>query len=121
MWQRLSSMRTDTIFATFLPLLLVASLSSGCASSAPPVNESDASPQVITVSGVITSEGAECVAMRGDDGKLYTLGRPKDLAPGDRVRITGTLAEASFCMQGITLNVTRIERLPERPGSERVP
>lgn len=66
----------------------------------------------ITVTGVITQEGVECLAMRGDDGKLYTLGRPQEqYAPGTRVRVTGTIAEMSFCMQGITINPTKIERL----------
>lgn len=80
--------------------------------SAPPAGS--ASP--VTVSGVITDEGAECLAMRADDNTLYTIGRPKEkLTAGDRVRVTGTVAEMSICMQGVTLNVTRLERLPERP------
>lgn len=66
----------------------------------------------MTVTGVITDEGVECLAMRGDDGKLYTLGRPQEkFSPGTRVRVTGTVAEMSFCMQGVTLNPTKIERL----------
>lgn len=67
--------------------------------------------QSLTVTGRLTNEGVECQAMRGDDGKLYTLtGDLKGFRTGDRVRITGRIAEASFCMQGATLGVEKIER-----------
>lgn len=67
---------------------------------------------VVVVTGVITDEGVECLAMRGDDGKLYTLGRPANPpAAGTRVRVTGTVAEVSTCMQGITLSVTKLEKI----------
>lgn len=67
----------------------------------------------ITVTGTITGEGVECLALRGDDGKLYTLGRPQNPpAAGHRVRVTGTIAETSICMQGTTINVETIEVLP---------
>ncbi|MBW3563603.1 MAG: hypothetical protein KY459_02650 [Acidobacteria bacterium] len=66
----------------------------------------------ITVTGQITDEGVECLAMRTEDGTLYTLGSSnEELTPGDRVRVTGSIAEMSFCMQGTTLNVTTLERL----------
>ncbi len=64
----------------------------------------------ISVVGVLTSEGAECQALRGDDGELYTLARGNMLIPevGARVRVKGTVAEISICQQGITINVTEI-------------
>ena len=56
-------------------------------------------------------EGVECPAVRGDDGKLYTIaGTDRDkLVPGTKVRITGSVAEVSTCMQGTTINATKIE------------
>lgn len=65
---------------------------------------------VVTVTGTLSNEGVECPALRGDDGTLYTL-TPRDLgqfAPGDRVRVSGTKAEISTCMQGTTLVVQSI-------------
>src|SRR5262245_66287444 len=67
--------------------------------------------QPMTVTGKLTNEGVECKAMRGDDGKLYTLtGDLKGFRPGDRVKVTGRIAEMSTCMQGTTLGVEKIER-----------
>jgi hypothetical protein len=63
--------------------------------------------------GVLTDEGAECPAMRGDDGTLYTLmprGVTDGFAVGDRVRIIGNEADVSICQQGTTIDVERIER-----------
>jgi hypothetical protein len=67
----------------------------------------------ITITGRVTDEGVECLAVRGDDGRLYTLaGGDRDkLRTGARVRITGTIAEMSFCMQGTTINATAVELL----------
>lgn len=67
--------------------------------------------QSVTVTGKLTNEGAECQAMRGDDEKLYTLtGDLKGFRTGDRVKVTGSIAEVSTCMQGTTLIVEKIER-----------
>ncbi|HEU0175638.1 MAG TPA: DUF5818 domain-containing protein [Blastocatellia bacterium] len=67
--------------------------------------------QSVTVTGKLTNEGVECQAMRSDDGKLYTLtGDLKGFRTGDRVKITGRVAEVSSCMQGTTLGVEKIER-----------
>ena len=67
--------------------------------------------QSITTTGRLTNEGVECKAMRGDDGKLYTLtGDLKGFRTGDRVKVTGRIAEISNCMQGTTLSVEKIER-----------
>jgi LysM repeat protein len=64
----------------------------------------------VSVTGTLTREGAECQAMRGDDGTLYTLaGDFRGFRPGDRVRVEGRIAEVSICMQGTTIDVRRIE------------
>ena len=68
----------------------------------------DRDDERITVRGVITGEGVECLAMRGRDGELYTLaGDVGDLEPGDRVQVQGRVADVSTCMQGTTINVRR--------------
>jgi hypothetical protein len=65
----------------------------------------------ITVTGTLTREGVECPAMRGDNGRLYTLaGGTRGFDPGDRVRVTGTIAQVSFCQQGTTIQVRSIVR-----------
>lgn len=64
----------------------------------------------IIVTGTLSTEGVECPALRGDDGKLYTL-TPRDLGtfgPGDRVSVKGTVAQISICMQGATIAVSSI-------------
>jgi hypothetical protein len=64
----------------------------------------------VEVTGTLTNEGVECQAMRSDDGKLYTLtGDLKGFKVGDKVRVVGTVAEVSTCMQGITVSVTKIQ------------
>lgn len=66
--------------------------------------------EAITVTGTLSNEGAECPALRGDDGKLYTL-TPRELGPfkpGDRVRVDGTVAQASTCQQGTTVVVEKM-------------
>jgi hypothetical protein len=69
------------------------------------------SARIVEVIGVLTDEGVECPALRADGGRLYTLtGDLQGFRPGNRVRVVGTLAEVSFCMQGTTLAVQRIER-----------
>ena len=66
-----------------------------------------------TVTGTMTGEGVECPAMRGDDGRLYTLaGATGFFPPGTRVRVEGERAQASFCQQGTTINVRRVTPLP---------
>lgn len=63
----------------------------------------------VRITGRLTDEGVECPALRGDDGKLYTLaGDTKGFRPGDRVTVTGTVAEMSTCMQGTTIGVRTI-------------
>jgi hypothetical protein len=72
----------------------------------------------ITVRGKLTGEGVECQALRGSDGRLYTLtGNLHGLAVGDKVRVTGSVAEVSTCQQGTTLVVEQI-RLADSQGDE---
>lgn len=68
--------------------------------------------QTVHVTGVLTDEGVECPAVRGDDGQLYTLTPRSSTAgfnTGDRVSVTGKVAEVSFCGQGTTLEVKSIK------------
>jgi hypothetical protein len=83
---------------------------SGCAPQTPPAPP----PQTaeICVAGTLTTEGIECPALRGEDGRLYTLtGDTRGYGPGDRVCVCGTLPEVSICMQGTTIGVTNMTRL----------
>jgi Protein of unknown function (DUF5818) len=75
-------------------------------------NKSRDSEKTIVVVGKLTDEGVECPALRGDDGKLYTL-TPRNLKGfkvGDRVKVVGKVAEMSFCMQGTTIVVQNITK-----------
>lgn len=63
----------------------------------------------VSVTGVLSNEGATCPTLRGEDGRLYSLAG--DLAGyrgGDRVAITGRTAEMSVCMQGTTISIDQI-------------
>lgn len=63
----------------------------------------------IEMSGTITRQGVECPAMRGDDGRTYSLlGDIRGFRPGDRVSISGRIAEMSICQQGTAIEVRRI-------------
>jgi hypothetical protein len=102
--------KTNAVRGLFL---MAATALHDCASSPTSPAEVSVSPpgQVIRVDGVLTSEGAECQAMRADDGGVYTLlGDLKGFRSGDRIRVEGTRQEVSICMQGITLRVTQITR-----------
>lgn len=69
----------------------------------------------VRVTGRLTDEGVECPALRGDDGKLYTLaGDTGGFKPGDRVTVVGTIAEMSTCMQGTTIGVRSIAKAGDR-------
>jgi hypothetical protein len=99
-------MKFDAPRPSSLAIMLVLSLASlgGFARSA--------LAEPITVAGTLTGEGVECPAMRGDDGKLYSL-TPKEklglTAAGMRIRVEGTVAEMSLCQQGVTIEVTKAE------------
>ena len=76
---------------------------------------------MIAVSGVVTDDGVECRAMRGDDGVLYASpGLPGEIEAGDRIEVRGTEMGDSTCQQGVTLRTVRIVR-PARDGKpERI-
>ena len=65
--------------------------------------------RTICVRGKLTNLGVECQALRGADGRLYTLGRPKVAAKtGAAVCACGRIVAASTCMQGTTIAVTHM-------------
>ncbi len=71
------------------------------------------SARSITVAGTLTDAGVECRAMQGDDGVIYTMRRVGALAEfktGDRIKVTGTIAAASICQQGTTIDNPKIEK-----------
>jgi hypothetical protein len=70
--------------------------------------------KAITVIGKLTGEGVECHAMREDrTNTLYTLtGNLKSFKDGDHVKVVGTIAQISTCMQGTTVVVSSISRAP---------
>jgi LysM repeat protein len=66
-------------------------------------------PHGTRVSGVLTAEGIECQAMRGQDGQLYTLiGDLEGYGSGDAVQVRGPEPEVDFCQQGVTIEVEDI-------------
>lgn len=78
-------------------------------SSAFSVEASGAGEAEVEVTGVLTDEGVECPALRADSGDLYTLaGDTGRFGSGDRVEVTGTVAEVSICQQGTTISVENI-------------
>ena len=67
----------------------------------------------ISVTGTLTDAGVQCRAMLGDDGVTYTMRRGRALAEfrtGDRIRVTGGIAQASICQQGTTIESPTIEK-----------
>jgi hypothetical protein len=68
----------------------------------------------VSVTGTLIEAGVICRAMQGDDGVLYTMRRSNALAgfkTGDRIKVTGTIAEASICQQGTTIDSPQIEKV----------
>lgn len=67
-------------------------------------------PERVLVEGRLTGEGATCQAMRGSDGRLYTLsGNLRWFHTGDYVQVRGRIAEMSTCQQGTTIEIERID------------
>ena len=72
---------------------------------------SHGSRKQVVVIGKLTGEGAECQALRANNGALYTLvGKFRGFKVGDRVRVVGRVEEVSTCMQGTTLRVVSIKK-----------
>jgi ribosomal protein L19 len=89
---------------TFLPVLglALALLVSGAAFAQ--------EGNMLNIRGTLTAEGAECQALRGDDGKLYTLtGNLEGFKTGDEVHVRGRVAERTFCGQGTTIVIEDIK------------
>lgn len=81
----------------------------------------DSDSESVTVVGVLVDEGVECPAIRGEDGRLYTLaGGGRDIPVGTRVRVSGAVAEVSTCMQGTTLGISELTVLEEAVQRDRV-
>jgi Protein of unknown function (DUF5818) len=100
---------------TLLPILLLALALSGAAYAQSGDSGQGDENRSVRVTGVLTDEGVECPALRGDDGQIYTL-TPRDLQGfqvGDRVAVVGKVAEISFCQQGTTLEVQKITAVKE--------
>lgn len=122
-----------TRYAIFPIALALAACSGGAgdpAANAPgeaidtsPVDQTRPSgePRSVTVEGRI-SEGVECPILTTPDGEIYALSLGEaDFGPGDYVRYTGEMADASFCQQGEgTLIAQRIEEI-EPPARDRDP
>lgn len=71
---------------------------------------------ILQRTGTVTDEGVECLAFRDADGYLYTLvGEIEELAPPTDAVVEGRYVEASSCMQGTTIEVTRAVRAGD-PG-----
>ncbi|MGB7370313.1 DUF5818 domain-containing protein [Erythrobacter sp.] len=113
-------------YALAIPLLLITAACSETSqpdASPPPQEAGDSAsgtrpadqPQFITVEGRI-GEGVECPILETPDGDTYALSLgDADFGPGDYVRFTGEMADASFCMQGQgTLIAERIEAIDPR-------
>lgn len=63
----------------------------------------------ITVTGELLAPSATCPRLAGDDGRIYALaGSLRQFETGDRVRVSGELAEVSICNQRRTIAVERI-------------
>ncbi len=83
------------------------------APSAGATGPGDAAPGKLRLTGELVAGGVECQRFQSTDGKLYTLtGNLQGFRTGDRVEITGALAQASHCMQDTTIQVDAIRRLP---------
>jgi Protein of unknown function (DUF5818) len=67
----------------------------------------------IIATGTVSTSGVECPAVRGADGKTYTVATPAPMAlrANTQVRVTGSQAQVSTCQQGTTVRATSIENL----------
>jgi len=78
-------------------------------------------PELLTLEGRI-EDGAECPLLRTPDGETYALSfRDTQLGAGDYVRVTGEIADASFCMQGQGTLIVQNASRAEPPARDRDP
>lgn len=69
----------------------------------------------VSLRGRVTTEGAQCTAIRSVGDELFTLlGDIGSPAPGARVTVKGTIVQRSICQQGLTIAVTSIRVEPQR-------
>lgn len=129
---RSSVMKRTLLKAIAFPSIFMAAACSGADSdrSALPEENGASSPaadarpgegQAISVEGRIEA-GVECSIIRTPDGEVWAWNEPEaDFGPGDYVRITGEVAQASICQQGEgTIMVERIDGLAP-PARDRDP
>jgi hypothetical protein len=94
-------------------LLILASLTLSAGSALAAKTASNPKPGTkITVIGTLT-KGVECQALKEDKtDKLFTLTtRPAGYVDGDHVKVSGTVAGMTPCMQGTTITVSSIEKV----------
>lgn len=95
-------------------LTLLAAACAPASEDPPPAAPPASSPAAASgdeqcVTGLLTEDGVECPAMQTLDGEVYTLiGELDGRGPGDLVCVCGQPVEMSSCMQGTTLQLTRI-------------
>jgi len=72
----------------------------------------DPDPSGTVIEGQV-SQGVECPIITADDGTVFSIAGGSDsVTPGTRVRIEGTMAQMSICMQGEgTIEVERVTPL----------
>ena len=79
------------------------------AGRAPSESAATAAPGETCVVGTLTDEGVECQALNTIGGDIYTLvGDLQGRSSGELVCACGEAVEMSTCMQGTTLQLTRI-------------
>ena len=115
--------------AILIAALMAIAACAGESNSLPEQDEGDSAagtrpsgePQLLTLEGRI-EEGVECPILRTPDGETYALSfRETDLGPGDYVRVSGDLADASFCMQGQGTRIVEDASAAEPPARDRDP
>nr|WP_291179810.1 DUF5818 domain-containing protein [Erythrobacter sp.] len=66
----------------------------------PDANQYSSTANSVSVEGRVEA-GAECGTVRTPDGEVWAVNLGEaDFKPGDYIRISGKVAEGSFCMQG---------------------
>ena len=78
-------------------------------------------PNLLTLEGRIEDE-VQCPLLRTPNGETYALSfRDTELGTGDYVRVTGEIADASFCMQGQGTLIVEEATQAEPPARDRDP